>query len=214
LGPRGVQPRPIRKYPNILRQILPPTAIISTSDEAMYKSPVNPNKSKSSGFSAAWKGGALMSSPTEQSSKKSFEEKAQDWSIGVGTEHAMILLGELHKNESLCGIGREHPEAMPHQRQCHQSSKSRRSHPAPNQVCGAIWRRSPRTPAVIMTNSPLAPALARQQMAKIVAVITTIRPMPALARHQMAKEPAIIALAVIMTTHSMPALVRHQMAEG
>jgi hypothetical protein len=43
----------------------------------------------------------LTSSPTEQSSKKSFEEKAQDRSIGVGTKHAMILLGELHKNESL-----------------------------------------------------------------------------------------------------------------
>jgi hypothetical protein len=105
----------------------------------------------------------------------------------------------------ICGIGRERPEAMPHQWRCHQSSKSRRSHPAPNQVCGEIWRRSPRTPAVITTNSQLAPALARQQMAEMVAVITTIRPMPALARHQTAKEPAIIAsAAIIQPTQCQP----------
>jgi hypothetical protein len=62
--------------------------------------------------------------------------------------------------------------------------------------------------AVIMTKFPLAPALARQQIAKMAAVITTIRPMPALVlmRHQKAME---------MTTHPMSgALMRHQMAEG
>jgi hypothetical protein len=41
-----------------------------------------------------------MLSLTKQSSKKSFEEKAQDWSIRVGADHAMALLGKLHKNES------------------------------------------------------------------------------------------------------------------
>jgi len=65
--------------------------------------------------------------------------------------------------------------------------------------------------AAIMTKSPLAPALARQQTAERVAVIMTTHPMPALAEHQMAEDSAIIALAIIMTTHSMPALARHQM---
>ena len=66
--------------------------------------------------------------------------------------------------------------------------------------------------AIIMTKFPLVPALARQQIAKMAAVITTIRPMPALVlmRHQKTMGPAII-----MTTHPMSgALMRHQMAEG
>jgi hypothetical protein len=46
----------------------------------------------------------LTSSWPEQSSKKSFEEMARDWSIGIGTKHAMILLGKLHKNESLSNL--------------------------------------------------------------------------------------------------------------
>jgi hypothetical protein len=50
-------------------------------------------------------------------------------------------------------------------------------------------------------------------MAKMVAIITAIRPMSALARHQMAEKPAIIALAIIMTTHPMPAMARHQQAK-
>jgi hypothetical protein len=115
----------------------------------------------------------------------------------------------------LCGIGRECPKAMPHERPFCQSSKSRWFHPAPNQECGAFWRRLSRTSytAVITTKSKLAPTLARHQMAKMVAVIMTICPMPALARHQMAEEPAIITLAVIMITHPMPALVRLQPAK-
>jgi hypothetical protein len=71
--------------------------------------------------------------------------------------------------------------------------------------------------AVIMKKFPLAPALARQQIAKMAVVITTIRPMPALVltRYQKAMGPAIIASTVIMTTHPMSgALMRHQMAEG
>ncbi len=39
-----------------------------------------------------------------QSSKKSFKEKSRDKSIGVGTKHAMSLLGELHENENLSNL--------------------------------------------------------------------------------------------------------------
>ena len=82
---------------------------------------------------------------------------------------------------------------MPHQRQSLQSSKSKRSHPAPNHERGAIWRRFPAVLAVITTKFPLAPALARQQTTKMVAVITTKFPLgPALARQQMAKMVAVI----------------------
>ena len=63
----------------------------------------------------------------------------------------------------ICGIKRECPWAMPHQRPFHQSSKSRWYHPAPNQECGASQRSLSRTPitAVITTKYPLVPALAR-----------------------------------------------------
>jgi hypothetical protein len=104
LGHSGVRPRPIRKAPKIIQQILPPTAIITTSDEAKYKSPVDPNKSKGSGISVVWKGESLTSPPMKKSSNASFKEKARGRSIGVGTEHAMILLGELHENESLSNL--------------------------------------------------------------------------------------------------------------
>jgi hypothetical protein len=66
---------------------------------------------------------------------------------------------------------------------------------------------------IITTKYPLVPALARQQIAKMVAIITIFHPMPALARFQMAKDPVIITSAIIMTTHSMSALV-HQIAKG
>ena len=100
MEPSGVRPRPVAKPPNIKR-ILPPIATITASDEATLKSPVDPSISNGSGISAAWKGGALSSSPASKSNGKSFEEKSRDKSIGVGTEHAMSLLGELHKNENL-----------------------------------------------------------------------------------------------------------------
>jgi hypothetical protein len=58
-----------------------------------------PDKTKSSGISTTWKGGGLLLSPTKQSSKKSLKEKAQDWSIGIGTKHATTLLDELHDND-------------------------------------------------------------------------------------------------------------------
>jgi len=86
-----VRPRPIAKPPKILKRILPPTAIITASNKATLKSPEDPSISNDSGISAAWKRGALSSSPTSQSNKKSFKEKSRDKSIGVGTAHAMSL---------------------------------------------------------------------------------------------------------------------------
>ncbi len=40
----------------------------------------------------------------KKSGKTSFKEKARDRRIGVGTKHAMILLGELHEHESLSNL--------------------------------------------------------------------------------------------------------------
>ncbi len=53
-----------------------------------------------------------MLSLTKQSSKKSFEGEAREWSIGVGTEYAMTLLGELHENEknNFMGLGESSQE--------------------------------------------------------------------------------------------------------
>jgi len=64
--------------------------------------------------------------------------------------------------------------------------------------------------AIITTKFPLAPALARQKMAKMVAVITTKFPLaPALARQQTAKMVAFITTKFPLA----PALARQQMAE-
>jgi hypothetical protein len=61
-------------------------------------------------------GTIVITDEMNQSIKRSFEEKTRDRSMGVGTEHAMILLGELHKMKAflICGNVRECPRAMPH----------------------------------------------------------------------------------------------------
>ena len=49
-----------------------------------------------------WRGTSVITN--KKSGKTSFKMKARDWSISVGTKHAMILLGELHEHESLSNL--------------------------------------------------------------------------------------------------------------
>ena len=121
---------------------------------------------------------------------------------GHSTNHPRASDPILPQTKNVEQFGGAHRGPPPSSRQNHHSCRPWQGSKQP--------RWLPSSPKKI----PLAPALARQQMAEMVVVITTILPMPALTRHQTAKEPAIIVSAIIMTTHPMPALARHQIAEG
>jgi hypothetical protein len=57
------------------------------------------NAPQNTGLIVAWKDGMVLSSLGKETDKKTYEEKAREESISTGLDHAMDLLGELHKNE-------------------------------------------------------------------------------------------------------------------
>ncbi len=92
-------------------------------------------------------------------------------------EHAMGLLGELHKIKNISSLwdqGRANKtksDNMPPPLREQEPPKC----PNPQNWGESCTATVPHL-AVVTTNSPLEPALARQQMAKMVAVLVTIPP--------------------------------------
>ena len=90
-GPSSVRPQPIQKAHDSLERILLQIAVISTSTEASNKFLINPNKSKQRNIPGMERRDTIIAAD------KTVQQEVLQ---GTGTKHAMILLGELHKNES------------------------------------------------------------------------------------------------------------------
>jgi hypothetical protein len=79
---------------------------MATEHKTSWIDPIDINKApQDSGVIVAWADGLVASSLGKKKTAKSFDKKAHKKSIGVGMNHAINLLGELHENDcdsSLC----------------------------------------------------------------------------------------------------------------
>ena len=132
-----------------------------------------------------------------EKTKKSFKEKTRKKSIGVGTEMAMSVLGELHEiechsclwdGESASKREAPYKDLLPtievqEPPPCSKPLSWIDPRPLETEIGfrPKILRATP--PAIILTHVPLVPALARQQTAHWEVIITTNISMLALARH-------------------------------